>query len=155
MAHGMMRGDEEPFIYEMGIPVALAEWTVLFHANILQRVPMYPNRDAMASGYTRRIHSASCRPCCRNSIRRPSRRIGWARPASTARPDRHPLCAAQLLPLPARLCEHRGDRTSCNDYRNRNIFNQNPRLKGLRAGNKLVAFYNFATTLPGYQRDCT
>ena len=26
---------EEPFIYEMGIPVAAAEWTVPFHANIL------------------------------------------------------------------------------------------------------------------------
>ncbi len=55
------RGDEEPFIYEMGIPVALAEWTVPFHANILQRVPMNPNRDALASGYAKRIHSA-CLP---------------------------------------------------------------------------------------------
>ncbi len=52
---------EEPFIYEMGIPVASAEWSVPFHANILQRVPMNPNRDAVASGYARRIHTA-CLP---------------------------------------------------------------------------------------------
>ena len=45
----------------MGIPVALAEWTVPFHANILQRVPMNPNRDALASGYAKRIHRA-CLP---------------------------------------------------------------------------------------------
>jgi hypothetical protein len=56
-----LKGDEEAFIYEMGIPVALAEWTVPFHANVLQRVPMNPNRDALASGYAKRIHSA-CLP---------------------------------------------------------------------------------------------
>jgi hypothetical protein len=55
------RGEEEPFIYEMGIPVALAEWTVPYHANILQRVPMNPNRDALASGYAKRVHAA-CLP---------------------------------------------------------------------------------------------
>ncbi len=53
--------DEEPFIYEMGIPVANAEWSVPFHANIQQRVPMNPNRDALASGYAKRIHT-SCLP---------------------------------------------------------------------------------------------
>ena len=51
----------EPFIYEMGIPVANAEWSVPFHANILQRVPMNPNRDALASGYAKKIHTA-CLP---------------------------------------------------------------------------------------------
>jgi hypothetical protein len=56
-----VKGDEEPYIYEMGIPVAAAEWTVPFHANVLQRVPMNPNRDALASGYAKRIHSA-CLP---------------------------------------------------------------------------------------------
>jgi hypothetical protein len=45
----------------MGIPVALAEWTVPFHAKFLQRVPMNPNRDALASGYAKRIHGA-CLP---------------------------------------------------------------------------------------------
>lgn len=56
-----VEGDEEPFIYEMGIPVAPTEWTVPFHANILQRVPMNPNRDALASGYAKRVHAA-CLP---------------------------------------------------------------------------------------------
>jgi anti-sigma regulatory factor (Ser/Thr protein kinase) len=53
--------DETPFIYEMGIPVAAAEWTVPFHVNVLQRVPMNPNRDALASGYAKQIHKA-CLP---------------------------------------------------------------------------------------------
>lgn len=56
-----VRVDEEPFIYEMGIPVAAAEWTVPYHANVLQRVPMNPNRDALASGYAKRIHK-TCLP---------------------------------------------------------------------------------------------
>ena len=55
------RDGETPHIYEMGIPVAETEWTVPFHANIQQRVPMNPNRDALASGYARRIHTA-CLP---------------------------------------------------------------------------------------------
>ena len=56
-----IRGDEEPSIYEMGIPVASAEWTMPYHANVLQRVPMNPNRDALASGYAKRIHK-TCLP---------------------------------------------------------------------------------------------
>ena len=52
---------EHAFIYEMGIPVAAAEWSVPFHANVLQRVPMNPNRDALASGYARQVHRA-CLP---------------------------------------------------------------------------------------------
>lgn len=55
------REGEEPTLYEMGIPVASAEWTVPFHANILQRVPMNPNRDALASGFAKRVHTA-CLP---------------------------------------------------------------------------------------------
>ena len=51
--------DEEPYIYEMGIPVAPAEWSVPYHANVQQRVPMNPNRDALASGYAKRIHKVS------------------------------------------------------------------------------------------------
>lgn len=47
-----------PFIYELGIPVAPAEWDLPYHANIAQRVPMNPNRDALASGYARRVHAA-------------------------------------------------------------------------------------------------
>lgn len=56
-----IRDNEQPFIYEMGIPVASAEWSAPYHANVLQRVPMNPNRDALASGYSRHIHK-TCLP---------------------------------------------------------------------------------------------
>lgn len=55
------KADEEPFIYEMGIPVAPAEWSLSLHANVRQRVPMNPNRDALASEFAKRIHTA-CLP---------------------------------------------------------------------------------------------
>jgi len=71
------RGDEEPFLYEMGIPVALAEWTVPFHANVLQRVPMNPNRDALASGYAKRIHSA-CLPALLPELDKEAVTADWA-----------------------------------------------------------------------------
>jgi hypothetical protein len=48
---------EPTFIYEMGIPVASAEWSTPFHINVLQRVPMNPNRDALASGYAKAVHA--------------------------------------------------------------------------------------------------
>ena len=50
--------EEEPMIYEMGIPVCPAEWDQKFHINVLQRVPMNPNRDAVASGYPNKLHKA-------------------------------------------------------------------------------------------------
>ncbi|MEQ1840096.1 MAG: ATP-binding protein, partial [Verrucomicrobiales bacterium] len=53
------RQPEEAMIYEMGIPVADAEWAVPFHVNVLQRVPMNPNRDALASGYVKSVHAAA------------------------------------------------------------------------------------------------
>lgn len=54
-------GGEAPFLYEMGIPVAAVEWALTYHANVLQRVPMNPNRDAYASGYAAKVHAA-CLP---------------------------------------------------------------------------------------------
>jgi hypothetical protein len=71
------REEEEPFIYEMGIPVALAEWTVPCHANILQRVPMNPNRDALASGYAKRIHAA-CLPTLLRELSAEAVTADWA-----------------------------------------------------------------------------
>jgi hypothetical protein len=50
-----------PLVYEMGIPVCPLEWDLSLHANILQRVPMNPNRDAVMSGYIPKIHRA-CLP---------------------------------------------------------------------------------------------
>jgi hypothetical protein len=53
--------NETPTIYEMGIPVAALDWSVPFHCDIQQRVPMNPNRDAVASGYAVKLHVA-CLP---------------------------------------------------------------------------------------------
>lgn len=53
--------DEQPTIYEMGIPVAALDWSVPFHCDVQQRVPMNPNRDAVASGYPVKLHVA-CLP---------------------------------------------------------------------------------------------
>lgn len=55
------RPGETPTIYEMGIPVAALEWSVPFHCDVQQRVPMNPNRDAVASGYALKLHVA-CLP---------------------------------------------------------------------------------------------
>jgi hypothetical protein len=52
---------ETPTIYEMGIPVAAVDWTVPYHCDVQQRVPMNPNRDAVASGYPVKLHVA-CLP---------------------------------------------------------------------------------------------
>lgn len=52
---------ESGVIYEMGIPVCSAEWDIPYHVNVLQRVPMNPNRDAVMSGYVSQIHRA-CLP---------------------------------------------------------------------------------------------
>lgn len=52
---------EKPTIYEMGIPVAVLDWSVPYHCDIQQRVPMNPNRDAVASGYPVKLHVA-CLP---------------------------------------------------------------------------------------------
>ena len=52
---------EEPLIYELGLPVCPVEWDQPYHANVLQRVPMNPGRDAVASGYLLRLHK-SCLP---------------------------------------------------------------------------------------------
>jgi Histidine kinase-, DNA gyrase B-, and HSP90-like ATPase len=56
-----VRTGEEPAVYELGIPVCPAEWTQPYHLNVLQRVPMNPCRDAVASGYLGRLHRA-CLP---------------------------------------------------------------------------------------------
>jgi hypothetical protein len=54
-------GGEDPTVYEMGIPICPVEWGVPYHANVQQRVPMNPCRDAVASGYLVKLHRA-CLP---------------------------------------------------------------------------------------------
>ncbi len=74
---------EEPTLYELGIPVAPAEWTVPFHANILQRVPMNPNRDALASGYAKSIHAA-CLPVLLEQLTLEQITADWVGTAGTS-----------------------------------------------------------------------
>ena len=71
-----VRDGEEPSIYEMGIPVASAEWSMPYHANILQRVPMNPNRDALASGYAKRIHK-TCLPTLLPELKQEEATADW------------------------------------------------------------------------------
>lgn len=51
--------DEDPMIYEMGIPVCPAEWEYGYHIDVQQRIPMNPKRDAVASGYQVKLHKAA------------------------------------------------------------------------------------------------
>ena len=75
--------NEEPTLYELGIPVAPAEWTVPFHANILQRVPMNPNRDALASGYAKTVHAA-CLPVLLDQLSPEQLTADWVGTAGTS-----------------------------------------------------------------------
>ena len=50
---------EIPCIYEMGIPICPLDWDQPYHLNVKQRVPMNPNRDAVASGYLTKAHRAA------------------------------------------------------------------------------------------------
>ena len=73
---------DEAFIYEMGIPVALAEWSEPFHIDVQQRVPMNPNRDALASGYALKVHAA-CLPTILASMTQEQATADWVGAAST------------------------------------------------------------------------
>ena len=66
----------------MGIPVCPVEWTAGYHANILQRVPMNPNRDAVMSGYPAKIHRA-CLPALLPELEGESIRESWVGEAAS------------------------------------------------------------------------
>jgi hypothetical protein len=51
--------NETPFVYEMGIPVCPLEWDQPYNLDVGQRVPMNPNRDAVASGFLTKLHRAA------------------------------------------------------------------------------------------------
>jgi len=68
--------DETPTIYEMGIPVAPVEWTMGFHCDVQQRVPMNPNRDAVQSGYPLKLHTA-CLPTLLDSMQPETIKEDW------------------------------------------------------------------------------
>jgi len=70
------RGEKGGLIYEMGIPICPVEWDAPYHANILQRVPMNPNRDAVMSGFCAKIHRA-CLPTLITEMTETSSRSSW------------------------------------------------------------------------------
>jgi len=76
----------EGLIYEMGIPVCPVEWDVPYHANILQRVPMNPNRDAVMSGYAAKIHKA-CLPILLAELDSEAARSAWVGEAASKSDD--------------------------------------------------------------------
>jgi hypothetical protein len=65
-----------PLIYEMGIPICPVEWDAPYHVNVLQRVPMNPNRDAVMSGYASKVHKA-CLPKLIDEITPVNARSAW------------------------------------------------------------------------------
>lgn len=69
-------GGEEPTVYEMGIPICPVEWDVHYHANVQQRVPMNPCRDAVASGYLVKLHR-SCLPLLLAEMNSEQVRADW------------------------------------------------------------------------------
>jgi hypothetical protein len=73
-------------IYEMGIPVCPVEWESPYHANILQRVPMNPNRDAVMSGFPAKIHRA-CLPSILGEMSSEEARSAWVGEAAARTSD--------------------------------------------------------------------
>lgn len=74
---------EEASIYEMGIPVCSVEWDQPYHVNVLQRVPMNPNRDAVMSGYPAKIHKA-CLEALLPDLEPEQARAAWVGEAAKA-----------------------------------------------------------------------
>ncbi len=75
-------GESEGHIYEMGIPVCPVEWDLPYHVNVLQRVPMNPNRDAVMTGYATRLHKA-CLPVLIDSMNEEEAKAGWVGKAAS------------------------------------------------------------------------
>lgn len=74
--HPLKDGETLPLVYEMGIPICPIEWDAPYHANVLQRVPMNPNRDAVMSGYTSKVHKA-CLPVLIDELNETKARSAW------------------------------------------------------------------------------
>lgn len=77
---------ESGMIYEMGIPVCSAEWDRPYHINVLQRVPMNPNRDAVMTGYSGKLHKA-CLPTIIKEMEAEDLRKEWVGMAAPALPE--------------------------------------------------------------------
>jgi len=72
---------EIPLIYEMGIPICPVEWPEQYHCDVLQRVPMNPNRDAVVSGYASKL-KATCFPTLLKEFDRDRALAPWAAEAA-------------------------------------------------------------------------
>lgn len=76
---------EVPFIHEMSIPVCPMEWPERYHCDVLQRVPMNPNRDAVVAGYTGKLRDA-CFPTLLMEFDRNRALAPWTWEAATNLP---------------------------------------------------------------------
>ena len=79
-------GGEEPTVYELGIPVCPVDWSVPYHVDVLQRVPMNPCRDAVASGYLQKLHKV-CLPVLLPEMEGEQVREDWVGAAVAHCPD--------------------------------------------------------------------
>lgn len=78
---------ETGLVYEMGIPVCEVEWDAPYHVNVLQRVPMNPNRDATMSGYVSQIHRL-CLPHIIDALSPEKARAAWVGEAASKCSDK-------------------------------------------------------------------
>lgn len=84
---------ESAQIYEMGIPVCDAEWSLPYHLDVQQRVPMNPNRDAVATGYIAKLHKAVL-PYLVDKMRDEDARADWV---GSVLPTCEPKVQTQIL----------------------------------------------------------
>jgi hypothetical protein len=80
------KATETSLVYEMGIPICPVEWNVPYHVNVLQRVPMNPNRDAVMSGYVSQIHRI-CLPVLIEELSSEKSRESWVGEAAARSGD--------------------------------------------------------------------
>jgi hypothetical protein len=83
----LSRGESEGLIYEMGIPICPVEWDIPYHANICQRVPMNPNRDAVMVGFASKIHKW-CLPYVLDELTAEGARSAWVGEAAFKSQDK-------------------------------------------------------------------
>lgn len=84
--HKLLDSETQGLIFEMGIPVCPVEWDLPYHVNILQRVPMNPNRDAVMPGYAAKIHRC-CLPTLVNELNSEQSRATWVGEAALQSQD--------------------------------------------------------------------
>jgi hypothetical protein len=84
----LLEGEKEGLIFEMGIPICPVEWELPYHVNVLQRVPMNPNRDAVMPGYAAKVHKC-CLPTLITELDSEQARASWVAEAALKSQDPH------------------------------------------------------------------